>query len=124
MKPLTRTTKTAKVVKNKAHLFALLSASSDYSRGEILGKFVPALGAARGRRARSPEALIQSHCALEKSSETHFCHITRRLRGADAARSSLVTVLGLPRPIPTRTVAKPEPKPAPLGQDGGQKTPY
>ena len=31
MKPLTRTTKMAKAVKNKAHLFALLSASSDYS---------------------------------------------------------------------------------------------
>ena len=68
--------------------------------------------------------VIQSHGAPENSAETHFCHITRRLRGADAARSSLVTVLGLPRPIPTRTVAKPEPKPTPLGQDGGQKTPY
>ena len=62
--------------------------------------------------------------ALENSAETHFCHITRRLRGADAARSSLMTVLGLPRVTPTRTVAKPEPKPTPLGQDGGQKTPY
>ena len=31
MKPLTRTTKMAKAVKNKAHLFALLSASSDYT---------------------------------------------------------------------------------------------
>ncbi len=54
MKPLTRTTKMAKAVKNKAHLFALLSASSDYSRGEILTEDVcdaiinsPARGAAR-----------------------------------------------------------------------------
>ena len=78
----------------------------------------------RWRISNSASAMIQSHGALEKSSETHFCHITRRLRGADAAKSSLVTVLGLPRPIPTRTVAKPEPKPTPLGQDGGQKTPY
>ena len=56
----------------------------------------------------------------------HLAPRRRRRVTATAAvlERPLVTVLGLPRPIPTRTVAKPEPKPALLGQDGGQKTPY